>query len=220
MRAGMVASCYVIVAAVLGVWLPGRAYGLVNQGEETTFCRQTAALVPRPAGHNIRRVGRPREVRRLLEKKVDLSPLGLQTPFEEAIEVLEESAGGRLEIVVLWRDLQDNAFVEPDTPILMKGVRGIRLRTGLKLLLLAVSSGGAKLDYVVAGGVIVIGTEGNLPRRELVKLYGVEDLTGPPARFGYNPAIGLEGGPSRWSDRGSTGRTRSGDDVTGYGRRR
>jgi hypothetical protein len=50
-------------------------------------------------------------------RTVDLSALTFHTTFSEAIDILRNSAEPPLKIVVLWKDLSENAYVEPDTPI-------------------------------------------------------------------------------------------------------
>jgi len=74
-----------------------------------------------------------------LSQPVDLSAFTLDMPFGEAIEILRNSNEPPLNLVVLWRDLRENAFIEQSTPIYMEGISGIPLRKGLELLLMAVS---------------------------------------------------------------------------------
>jgi hypothetical protein len=127
-------------------------------------------------------------------RTVDLSALTYHTTFREAIDILSNSAEPPLKIVVLWKDLSENAYVEPDTPIKIDGVSGIRLRTGLELVLMSVYSGFAKLGYVVKGGVIIIATKESLPNRMVTRVYDVSYLLSQPARFGFGFAPGLAAG--------------------------
>lgn len=117
---------------------------------------------------------------------VDLSALTLDTTFSDAIEILRNSTEPPLKIVVLWRDLRENADVERDTPIYIEGVSGISLRTGLKILLRSVSSGLAELDYVVDKGIIIVGTKDSLPAKMVVRIYDISYLVGRPAAYGFN----------------------------------
>jgi len=125
-----------------------------------------------------------------LAKTVDLSALSLYTPFNQAIEILRNSTEPPLNIMVLWRDLRENALIEQDTPISMQGVSGIRLQTGLKLLLRAVSSSPGELGYVVDGGVIIIATKDSLPVKMVTRIYDIRDLTVPPANYRFAPPVG------------------------------
>ncbi len=127
-------------------------------------------------------------------RPVDLSALTYHTTFSEAIDILRHSTEPPLKIVVLWRDLSENAYVEPDTPIKMDGVSGIRLRAGLELVLRSVYSGFAELGYVVKGGVIIIATKESLPDRMVTRVYDVSYLLSAPARFGFGFAPGLAAG--------------------------
>jgi hypothetical protein len=116
----------------------------------------------------------------------DLSALTFHTTFNEAIELLCNSTEPPLKIVVLWRDLSENANVERDTPIKIDGFSGgIRLRTCLELLLMAVSSGFARLDYVVKDGIIIIATKDSLPDKMRTRVYDISYLVAGPAGFGF-----------------------------------
>jgi hypothetical protein len=136
-------------------------------------------------------------------RAVNLSALSYHTTFSEAIDILRHSTEPPLKIVVLWRDLSENAYVEPDTPIKIDGVSGIRLRTGLELVLRSVYSGFAELGYVVKGGVIIIATKESLPDRMVTRVYDVSYLLSQPARFGFGFAPGLAPG---WPGGGYMGR--------------
>lgn len=125
-----------------------------------------------------------------LEKTVDLSALSLHTPISSAIDILRNSTEPPLNIVVLWRDLRENALIEQDTPISMQGVSGIRLRTGLELLLKAVSSIQGELSYVIEGGVIIIATKDSLHIKKVTRIYDISDLAAPPANYRFAPPVG------------------------------
>jgi hypothetical protein len=146
-------------------------------------------------------------------------------PFGEAIDILRNSTDPPLKIVVLWRDLQENAFVERDTPIYIDGISGIPLRIGLKILLRSVSSGLAKLDYVVDNGIIIIGTKDSLPAKKVVRIYDISYLVARPATFTFNFGPGFVGGWPMRANRGGIapgavrGRRTSGRGV-GRGTRR
>jgi len=120
------------------------------------------------------------------KQTVDLSALMLDTTFSDAIDILRNSTDPPLKIVVLWRDLSENADVEKDTPIYIDGLSGIPLRKGLELLLRAVSSGPAKLDYAVEGGIIIVGTKDSLPAKMVVRIYDISYLAARPAAYAFN----------------------------------
>jgi hypothetical protein len=120
-----------------------------------------------------------------LAKNVDLSSLKLHTTFSQAIEILRSSTVPKLNIVVLWRNLSENALVERDTPIMIEGVSGIPLRTGLELVLRAVSSGPVELGYVIEGGVVVVAAKNALPVKRVTRVYDISDLISPPANYNF-----------------------------------
>ena len=128
------------------------------------------------------------------KQTVDLSALTFDMPFSEAIDILRNSTDPPLKIVVLWRDLRENAGVERDTPICIEGVSGIPLRTGLKILLRSVSSGLAELDYVVDKGIIIVGTKDSLPAKMVVRIYDISYLAARPAAYAFNFGAGFARG--------------------------
>jgi len=139
------------------------------------------------------------------KQTVDLTALTLDTTFSDAIDILRNSIDPPLKIVVLWRDLSENADVERDTPIYIEGVPRIPLRTGLKILLRSVSSGLAELDYVVEGGVIIIGTKDSLPAKKVVRIYDISYLAARPAAYAFNFGAGFARGWPGRANRGGIG---------------
>jgi hypothetical protein len=125
-----------------------------------------------------------------LKKMVDLSSLTFHTPFGEAIEILSRSTTPPLNIVVLWRDLSENAFIERGTPIMMEGVPQARLETGLKLVLRAVSSSPGQLGYAVQDGLIIVATKESLPTKMVTRIYYIRDLASAPANYRFGMPMG------------------------------
>jgi hypothetical protein len=77
-----------------------------------------------------------------------------------------------LNLVVIWRDLLDNANIEPSSPVEMDGPANIQLDTALRNLLDAISdplaTGRAyRVDSVVTGGAITVATRIGLPQKKL-----------------------------------------------------
>lgn len=100
---------------------------------------------------------------RQLDETVDLSGLSPEMPLAEAVRVLSSSVEPRLRVVVLWKDLLDNAQIESTTPIDMYGLGVVQLEAGLKALLRAVAGGFTQLDYVIDHGVVTVATDDSLP---------------------------------------------------------
>ena len=118
-----------------------------------------------------------------LETLVDLSALGSDTPFEEAIEIIRTTVDPPLKIVVRWKDLEENAYIERDTVIGVRGLIGIPLGKGLKELVDSVSGGITKIDFTVEDGIITIATLESLPTKLITRVYDITELVGAPANF-------------------------------------
>ena len=124
-------------------------------------------------------------LRRVKSKTTDPSTLKPDMPFSEAINILRNSTVPPLNIVVLWKDLQENAGIDSETPIGMNGLSKVPLRTHLKVLLMSISAGGfEKVGYTVDEGVIIIATQSSLPRKRVTRIYDVSDLVAEPANYG------------------------------------
>ncbi|MBN1816788.1 MAG: hypothetical protein JW828_05480, partial [Sedimentisphaerales bacterium] len=132
-----------------------------------------------------------------LSEVVNLTTLTEQTTLSEAVEILRNSVEPPLNMAVLWRDLNDTAFITPDTPIQMSGagLTSIPLRTGLDRVLQAVSGPQAlsPLAYTIEDGIISIATRDSLPTRFENRVYDVGELLSPPSS-GYSQMGGMGGG--------------------------
>lgn len=127
-------------------------------------------------------------------------------PFSEAINILRNSTSPPLNIVVLWKDLQENADIYRETPIGMDGLSRVPLRTHLKILLMSVSGSSLeKLRYVVDDGVIIIATQSSLPRKMVTRIYDITDLVSEPANYRLMPGFGMPFGFGGMMPLGGTG---------------
>jgi hypothetical protein len=140
-----------------------------------------------------------------LQQTVDLSSLTVQTTFSEAIELLRNSIEPPLKVIVMWRDLSDNANIDQETTIQMDGVSGIELNAGLGILLRAVSSDYAKLGYIDKDGIIIIATTESLPVKMRTRVYDISYLLAAPARYGFGFRPGLQRGFQGTSYLGQSG---------------
>jgi hypothetical protein len=127
-----------------------------------------------------------------LEMDVDLSTLTPGMSFAEALTELANSVPIPLQIQANWRDLRDNADLEPTTPAGMDPLTGVKLRKVLEVLLDGLSSDLAELSYVVDEGVIQIATLATLPPKMVHRVYDIADLVGEPAN--YRQPGGMMGG--------------------------
>jgi hypothetical protein len=125
--------------------------------------------------------------------KPKASPLSFRPdmPLREAIEILRNSTDPPLNIVVLWKDLEDNADITGDTPIGINGASGVSLKTNLNLLLWSLSSTGlAELGYTIDGSIIIIATKDSLPKKMTTVTYNISDLVAPLSGT-MMPGIGM-----------------------------
>jgi hypothetical protein len=109
-------------------------------------------------------------------------------PFSEAIDILRNATTPPVNIVVLWRDLE-NAGVYRDTPIGIDGVPGLKVGQCLDLLTASLSAGASvKIGYVVRNGAVVVATVDGLPApQKMARVYDISDLVAEPARYGFSP---------------------------------
>ncbi|HSW02797.1 MAG TPA: hypothetical protein VLI39_21715 [Sedimentisphaerales bacterium] len=124
-----------------------------------------------------------------LEQEVDLSAITQTTPAGEAFEILRRSIDPPLNIVVLWRDLMENANIESSSPVDFDGPPSIRLGTALDNMASALSDPLAgpdyRVDYVINRGVVTVATREGLPAKKMeTRVYDVSDLVSPPANYG------------------------------------
>ena len=151
-------------------------------------------------GGGLEKSRRGNAARRSLYNLTDPSAFKRDMPFSEAIDILRNSTSPKLNIVVLWKDLEENADVYPETPIGIDGVTGVSLNRHLKSLIDGVSGGALeRLGYAFDEGVIVISTLGNLPKRMVTRVYDITDLVGQPSNglqgFGFGMGgMGMQGG--------------------------
>jgi hypothetical protein len=109
--------------------------------------------------------------------------LSEQAPFSEALAELRDSAGGKLNLTVFWRDLE-RVGVDRNTPVQVGPIEAMPLKTALKLLLNAVAGEEGILDWRVLDGVIVIATKPTLAKfGPETRIYDVTDLTAPPSEY-------------------------------------
>ena len=154
-------------------------------------------------------------VYRQLEKTVDLSAFSPEMPFSEAMEELKHSVDPPLTVVVLWRDLLDNADIDKNSPINMDAVPAIQLGKGLELLLESVAGGLVELDYVVSKGVITVATAESLPEEMVTVVYDVSELLSAAASFSFDVTAGGMGGMGGGYGGGMGGMGGMGGDLLG-----
>jgi len=192
-------KCWISAAIVLVVYVLAFCNTEALAAEKVSYKEKSVEVSQKHSLSSVAKIGAGDAALNMRTRRtLGFSALTFHTTFSEAIDILRNSTDPPFKIVVMWKDLSENAYVEPDTPIKIDGVSGVRLRTALELLLMAVSSGFAKLDYVVKDGVIIIATKDSLPARMRTRVYDISDLLAPPARFGFGFRPGFfRGWPGR-----------------------
>ncbi|MBN2272633.1 MAG: hypothetical protein JXN61_18615, partial [Sedimentisphaerales bacterium] len=177
--------------------------GIPYEGE-VTYPKNWREIIEKPTRMPDKPIGlepADMEIYKQLDEVVDLSALTPTMPLSAAIDEIKNAVDPPLTMVVLWRDLYDNAEVEPTTEINMDGLSAVRLGTGLDNLLKAVTGGlGESVGYIVDNGVITIATTLSLPSKLETRVYDISDLVGQQANFqgmsmtGMNSMYGGGGG--------------------------
>ena len=162
----------------------------IPYAEEITYPKNWREIIEKPTRKPEQPIGldpADAAVYEQLNQIVDLSELTQDTPFNEAVEVMKRAVDPPLKIVVIWRDLYENADVEPTRAINMDGLSAVRLGTALENLLKAVAGGVSgtlsDLGYVVEKGIITVATLDSLPSKMETRVYDITDLVGEPANF-------------------------------------
>ena len=111
--------------------------------------------------------------------------------FGDALELLRNSVNPPLPLVVLWRDLMNNAFVDKGTTIGLEVDGAMPVGKALWLLLKSVGGELGEIRYLVDGGVVTIATQEMKLQRKVVRIYDVSELTarraGNMGNYGNRP---------------------------------
>jgi len=169
----------------------------IPYAEEITYPKNWREIIEKPTRKPDQPLGLDPDdmaVYEKLDQVVDLSALTPTMPMSAAIDEIRNAVEPPLTIVVLWRDLMDNANVDSTTEINMDGPAQVRLGTGLENLLKAMSGAfGEPISYVVDKGVITIATVLSLPTKLETRVYDVSDLVGQQANFRGMSMMGMGG---------------------------
>jgi type 1 glutamine amidotransferase len=111
-----------------------------------------------------------------LQRDADFSHWTRDTSFGQAIEDIKNSVDPPLQLIVLWKDLYENAAIDRQTAIGMDGISGVPLGVVLKSLLMGVTGDPGELGYVVEGGVITVATKESLKDKRQTRVYDIRDL--------------------------------------------
>jgi len=173
-----------ILSAVASAAAPNKPLGPNKPSDPNAAVRKEKAPVPTITAPALKPVPTPRRSSAAFTRNM---------PFSEAIDILRNATTPPVNIVVLWRDIE-NAGVYRDTPIGIDGVPGLKVGQCLDLLTASLSAGASvKIGYVVRNGAVVVATTDGLPAPQMMaRVYDISDLVAEPARYGF-PSFGLGG---------------------------
>lgn len=144
----------------------------------------------RPAGPPVRQM--VVTMQSLMDSWVDLSMINDETPLEEALNAISDSVRPRLPFVILWNDLEANAFVDKNTPIGVSEFGNVQVKQALKVILHSISvNAPTKVILAIEGGVVTVGTQRGLIQKMAVHSYSVDDLVTAPFTENINTLGGL-----------------------------
>ena len=156
---------------------PGKAEKNLLEAEWKSFSgtADVQARIEPAQGSNARR-RTDQAVSKELDKPAYVFEFTPNMSFAEAIEQIKYCVEPPLPIVVIWKDLYENADIDRMTPIDMDEISGVSPGSALKLLLASVSGGYDRLGYVVEDGIIMIATTESLPEMWETRVYDISDL--------------------------------------------
>lgn len=140
---------------------------------------------------------RSQTIGKQLTQKADLSRIGPETTFQEALSIIAEATQPRLPMLILWNDLQRNALVERDMPIGIEGFGRMRLDKALELILKAAAPPSTPLVAVAEGGVLTIATRYTMIEKPRVGVYMMADLLAAPSEDREQQQTGSGGAMNR-----------------------
>ena len=141
--------------------------------------------------------------RKSLAKGFDLGVFEPDMPLRDALDEIQNAG---LPLVIMWSDLEQNGYVNENTPIGLEGNGVVNLKLALELVLRSVNQGASPIGYLVDGEVVTVATRAMQMRRKYLKVYDVAEFSSSPWWF---PETGGQNG------RGQSGYGNSGQG--GYG---
>jgi hypothetical protein len=153
---------------------PGRAEKSLLEAEWKSFADIQARIEPLQDSNSRHRTDET--VSKELDKPTYVFEFTPNMSFAEAIEQIKYCVDPPLPIVVIWKDLYDNADIDRTTPANIDEISGVSPGRALKLLLTSVSGRSDQLGYIVEDGIIMIATIESLPDRWETRVYDISDL--------------------------------------------
>ena len=156
---------------------PGRAEKNLLETEWKSFSETTDIQAQtQPAQDSNARHRTDEATFKELDKSAHVFEFTPEMSFAQAIDQIKYCVDPPLPIVVIWKDLYDNADIDRTTPANIDEISGISPDRALRLLLASVSGGYDQLGYIVEDGIIMIATAESLPEMWETRVYDISDL--------------------------------------------
>jgi hypothetical protein len=123
---------------------------------------------------------------KVLATEVDLSMLDSATPLREALEIIRLSVDPPLPMVVIWSDLQQTLYLDPDMPIGVDGFTRISPKLAMELILSSVSPGAIRPVAVQEENLLLIVSSRFASQRMKSGVYDIRELASIPASADEN----------------------------------
>lgn len=116
----------------------------------------------------------------ILYAEVDLSGLDSNTPLKEALELIRLSVDPPLPLVIVWNDLQQTLFLDPETPIRVDGFTKIPLKLAIELILSSVSAGPSRPVLLQEDRLLLVVSSRFAARRMRPAVFDIGELAAIP----------------------------------------
>ncbi len=146
----------------------------------------------------------------LLARKIDMSIFNQDMSLEEALDAIQKAG---LPLIIMWNDLENNAYVNPDTAIGFEGNGIATTKLALELVLKSVDQGASPIKYVIAGGAVTVATANLKVARKTMKVYDISVLANMP--WQNNQGNGRNGRGNSGYGQGNSGFGQSGQGIFG-----
>ena len=134
---------------------------------------------------------------------VDMEVFEPEMRLEDALDIIRTSVQPTLPIIVMWSEMESNAFVDKDTPIGFSGSGTMTPGGALRLLLSSIDEIGIGLQYAINDGVITIASDEMELKKRYLRVYDMSALVAD--RYSMGMGYGNRGRNNGRSSYGNNG---------------
>lgn len=157
-----------------------------------TLPEDVPSLANAPAGHpasqtrtNLKKpeqkpIYSKESLEKILYAEVDLSGLDYNTSLKEALELIRLSVDPPLPLVIVWNDLRQQLFLDPETPIRIDGFTKIPLKLAIELILSSVSAGPSRPVLLQEDRLLLVVSSQFAARRMRPAVFDISVLAAVP----------------------------------------